>query len=81
MSTFHSYFSDRASQGLFEAICEACPHLKKLRMIMGVCLDSNYYDDDMDIYHEEAYVIPVLSELRSSELLHYNLTAAGLTAI
>ena len=28
-----------------------------------------------------AYVITVMSELRSLELLHYNLTAAGLTAI
>ncbi|RLN04832.1 putative F-box/LRR-repeat protein 23 [Panicum miliaceum] len=76
-----SYFSDGASQRLFEAICEACPRLKKLRMSLDVRLDSNYYDDDMAIYHEEAYVIPVMSELHSLELLHYNLTAAGLTAI
>ena len=95
-----SYFSDGTSQWLFEDICEACPRLKKLRMSLDVCLDSNAcpglkklsmsldvclldYGDDMDIevYREEAYVIPVMSELRSLELLHYNLTAAGLTAI
>ncbi|CAL5007786.1 unnamed protein product [Urochloa decumbens] len=76
-----SYFSDCASQGLLEAICEACPRLKKLRMNFDVCHDSNYYDDDMDINGEETYVIPVMSELRSIELLCYSLTAAGLTAI
>jgi hypothetical protein len=43
--------------------------------------DSNYYDDDLNIYKEETYVIPVMSELRSLELSGYNLTATGLTAI
>ncbi|RCV29702.1 hypothetical protein SETIT_6G033400v2 [Setaria italica] len=75
-----SYFSDGASQVLFEAICEASPQLQKLRMSFDVCSDSNYYDDDMD-FSDKAYVIPVMSELHSLELVGYNLTAAGLTAI
>ncbi|KAL6659443.1 hypothetical protein ACP70R_003483 [Stipagrostis hirtigluma subsp. patula] len=76
-----SYFSDYVSQKLFESICQACPGLKKLRMSFDVCHDSNYYDDYMDSYVGDAYTIPVMCELRSLELLCYDLTAAGLTAI
>ncbi|CAO2168335.1 unnamed protein product [Urochloa humidicola] len=50
-------------------------------MSFDVCRGSNYYDDDMDINDEETYVIPMMLELCSIELLGYNLTAAGLTAI
>jgi len=82
MLIFHSRFLVMVPQGMFEAICEACPRLKKLKMSFDGRLDSNYYDDLMAIiYHEETYVIPVMSELRYLELLRYNLTAAGLTAI
>ena len=66
MLIFHSRFLVMVPQGMFEAICEACPRLKKLKMSFDGRLDSNYYDDLVAIiYHEETYVIPVMSELRS----------------
>ncbi|TVU43193.1 hypothetical protein EJB05_09639 [Eragrostis curvula] len=66
---------------LFKSVCQASPHLEKLRVTLPEVTDSDFDSDSSELNDGKLCEISAMCKLRVLELFEFELTTEGLTAI